>query len=194
MKERYQGRSFPVWLIFLAGLFFFQSGCDNMRNQHRYDPLEPSTFFQDERSARPLVPGVVPRGSMDMEDEFYSGRDEEGALIEDIPIPIDLALLERGRDRYDIYCSPCHGLDGYGEGMIVQRGFPAPQSFHSDRLRQAPDGYFYDVITNGFGRMFDYSYRIQPEDRWAITAYIRALQLSQFNDVNSGSESQGGGQ
>jgi hypothetical protein len=156
------------------------AACDNMRNQPRYDPLEPSTFFPDQRSARPPVPGTVPLGALDQEPEFYTGRTPEGLLLEEMPLEVSLELLQRGQERYNIYCTPCHGMDGYGEGMIVQRGFPPPQSFHTDRLRGAPDGHFYDVITNGFGRMFDYSYRIQPEDRWAIVAYIRALQLSQF--------------
>jgi mono/diheme cytochrome c family protein len=111
---------------------------------------------------------------------YTTGRTPENLLVEDMPVEITLEMLERGQERYNIYCAPCHGIDGYGEGMIVQRGFPQPQSFHTDRLRGAPDGYFYDVITNGFGRMFAYSYRVQPADRWAIVAYIRAMQLSQF--------------
>jgi hypothetical protein len=156
------------------------AACDNMRNQPRYDPLEPSTFFPDQRSARPPVVGSVARGTMEQDQEYYTGRTPDGLLIEEMPVELSLELLQRGQERYNIYCTPCHGIDGYGQGMIVQRGFPPPQSFHTDRLRGAPDGYFYDVITNGFGRMFDYSYRIQPEDRWAVVAYIRALQLSQF--------------
>jgi hypothetical protein len=156
------------------------SACENMQNQPRYDPLEASTFFADGRSARPLVPGTVPRGAVDEEPAFYTGVDEDDSLLGQNPLPITIELLERGRERYDIYCAPCHGIDGYGEGMIVQRGFPPPQSFHLDRLRQAPDGYYFLVISDGFGRMYAYDYRIKPHDRWAIIAYIRALQLSQF--------------
>jgi mono/diheme cytochrome c family protein len=100
-----------------------------------------------------------------------------------IPAPVTRQLLDRGRERFNIYCSPCHGRTGDGNGMIVQRGFPQPPSFHLDRLRSAPDGHYYDVITNGFGVMFNYAYRVKPDDRWAITAYIRALQLSRNADA-----------
>lgn len=155
------------------------TACTAMDNQPRYQPLQESTFFPDGRSARQLPAGVVPYGSLQEEDAYYTATTEDGMLLESMPVDISLELLERGRERYDIYCSPCHGLDGYGQGMIVQRGFPAPQSFHTDRLRQAPDGHYYNVITNGFGRMFAYDYRVDPEDRWAITAYIRVLQFSQ---------------
>jgi hypothetical protein len=164
--------SLALFGIVLGGLL---ASCESMTIQHRYDPLEASAFFADERSARPLIPGTVARGSLDEKDAFYTGRDEENRFLAEIPLEINSELLERGRERYDIYCAPCHGLDGYGEGMIVRRGFPAPQSFHTDRLRAAPEGYYFDVITNGFGRMYAYSYRIQPEDRWAVVAYIRAL-------------------
>jgi mono/diheme cytochrome c family protein len=170
----------PHLLPFLLLLVLPLAACENMQDQPRYDPLEASAFFPDGRSARPLVPGTVPRGALAEEPAFYSGVDEDDSLLNENPLPITLELLERGRERYDIYCSPCHGIDGYGEGMIVVRGFPPPQSFHIDRLRQAPDGYYFFVISNGFGRMFSYDYRIKPHDRWAIVAYIRALQLSQF--------------
>lgn len=156
------------------------SGCfNNMRDQPRYEPLEVSQFFSDQRSARPLVDNTVPRGALIEERVFATGRTEDGDLVEDIPAEITADLLERGQERYDIFCSPCHGFDGFGEGMIVQRGFTPPPSFHSDRLRQSPAGHYFDVITNGFGQMFSYGYRIQPDDRWAIVAYIRALQISQ---------------
>lgn len=156
------------------------SGClNNMRDQPRYEPLEVSQFFSDQRSARPLVDNTVPRGALIEERVFATGRTEDGDLVEDIPAEITADLLERGQERYDIFCSPCHGFDGFGEGMIVQRGFTPPPSFHSNRLRQSPAGHYFDVITNGFGQMFSYGYRIQPDDRWAIVAYIRALQISQ---------------
>lgn len=172
-----------------------------MSNQARFEELEASAFFPDGRSARPLVEGVVPQTQMQDSGAFYfegdevldpllaegtvenlafrTGKSPEGELLETIPVSITLATLERGRERYAIYCSPCHGLDGYGQGMIVQRGFSPPQSFHTTQLRQASPGYYFDVITNGFGRMFSYAYRVEPVDRWAIVAYIRALQLSQ---------------
>jgi mono/diheme cytochrome c family protein len=168
------------FLLLAAVMTMLLSACDDMANQHRYEPLEASLFFADGRSARPQVEGTVPRGRLDQEESYYSGMAADGQILEEAPILITIEVMERGRERYDIYCSPCHGLDGYGEGMIVQRGFPQPQSFHIDRLRTAPDGYFYIVVTDGFGRMYPYSYRIQPEDRWAIVAYIRALQLSQY--------------
>lgn len=159
---------------------FFLSGCiNNMHDQPRYEPLEVSQFFSDRRSARPLVENTVPRGALVEDQVFATGRTEDGDLVGDIPIEISAELLERGQERYDIFCSPCHGFDGFGEGMIVQRGFAPPPSFHSDRLRQAPAGHYFDVITNGFGQMFGYAYRIRPGDRWAIVAYIRALQISQ---------------
>jgi mono/diheme cytochrome c family protein len=167
-------------LLMIAILAFALTACDNMRDQPRYDPLEPSTFFADQRSVRLSVPGTVPQGAADQSQEYFTGRTSEELLLEEMPVQATVEMMERGQERYNIYCAPCHGIDGYGEGMIVQRGFPPPQSLHTDRLRGAPDGHFYDVITNGFGRMFDYSYRIQPDDRWAIVAYIRAMQLSQF--------------
>lgn len=170
---------FTLKLFALAAVLVIMTGCDAMDNQPRYQPLQESSFFPDGRSARPLPAGVVTYGALEEQDDYYTGMTEDGMLIETIPVEITLEMLERGRERYDIFCSPCHGLDGYGQGMIVQRGFPAPQSFHIDRLRQAPDGHFYNVITNGFGRMFPYDYRVPPDDRWAITAYIRVLQFSQ---------------
>jgi hypothetical protein len=166
------------WLALVLAIFIL-TGCTAMDVQPRYQPLQESTFFLDGRASRPLPPGTVPYGSLVEEDAYYTGLTEDGMLVETIPVEITLELLERGRERYDIFCSPCHGLDGYGQGMVVQRGFPAPQSFHIDRLRQAPDGHYYNVITNGFGRMYSYDYRVPYNDRWAITAYIRVLQFSQ---------------
>lgn len=130
-----------------------------MKYQPRHDPMEASSFFEDGQSARPLVEGTVARGRLDAPPRKFNGV--------------------RGRERYDIYCRPCHGAAGYGDGMIVQRGFRAPPSFHLDRLRSAPDAYWYDVITRGFGAMPDYGSLIVPEDRYAIVDYVRALQRSQ---------------
>ncbi len=155
------------------------SACrQDMHDQPRYKPLAGSPFFEDGRASRPLVEGTVPRGYAKMDEHLYTGK-SNGRLAETFPFPITRPILERGRERYDIFCAPCHGRDGYGEGMIIQRGFRQPPSLHTDRLRQAPVGHFFEVITNGFGTMYGYASRIRPEDRWAIIAYIRALQLSQ---------------
>jgi mono/diheme cytochrome c family protein len=129
-------------------------------------------------ASRPLIQYTVARGHLDEDDAFYSGKIGTN-LVETFPFPITRAVLERGRERFDIYCSPCHGRTGEGNGMIVQRGFPPPPSYHIDRLRQAPVGHFYDVITHGYGIMYSYAARVDPADRWAIAAYIRALQKSQ---------------
>jgi mono/diheme cytochrome c family protein len=138
-----------------------------MRVQKRYETDSPAALWRDGTSSRPLPDGVVPRGQ----------ADEDAALS--APPPVTMALLERGRERYAIDCSPCHGLSGYGDGIIVSRGFPAPPSYHQPRLRQASAGHMVDVITHGFGVMYPYAARVEPRDRWAIAAYLRALQLSQ---------------
>jgi len=164
---------------FLLGLALAGSACrQDMHDQPRYKPLAGSAFFEDGRASRPLVEGTIPRGYVKTDEHLYTGK-VNGRLAETFPFPITRPVLERGRERYDIFCAPCHGRDGYGEGIIVQRGFRRPPSFHTERLRQAPVGHFFDVITNGFGTMYGYASRIRPEDRWAIVAYVRALQLSQ---------------
>ena len=141
-------------------------------------PLERSDFFRDnEMASRPLVPFTVARGQLNQDEAFYTGKIGTN-LVEEFPFPITGRILERGRERFDIYCAPCHARTGEGNGMIVQRGFPVPPSYHIDRLRQAPPGYFVDVITRGYGIMYSYGDRVQPPDRWAIAAYNRALQLS----------------
>lgn len=163
-----------ILLLFLAG------GCrQEMADQPSYRPFQPSAFFEDGRSARPLVPGTIPRGYLRTDAPLYTGK-SGGEFVETFPFPITRAVLERGQERYNIFCAPCHDRVGSGQGMIVQRGFPRPTSYHTPRLREAPVGYFFDVITNGFGKMYDYASRIPPRDRWAIVAYIRALQLSQY--------------
>jgi hypothetical protein len=154
-------------------------GCRlDMHLQPKYKPLDPSTFFDDGRSARPAVPGTVARGHLRIDEHLYAGK-VNGVLEDTFPFPITRDVLDRGRERYNIYCSPCHDYTGSGRGMIVQRGFPAPPSYHIERLRNAPVGHFFDVITNGYGAMYSYASRVSPDDRWAIVAYIRALQLSQ---------------
>ena len=154
-----------------------------MADQPRYEPLSRSTFFDDGRAARPLVEGTVARGQLRSDAPLYTGK-EEGKWVDTFPFPVTLAVLSRGQQRFNIFCAPCHDRVGTGQGTIVRRGYRAPSSFHIDRLRQAANGYIYDVITNGFGAMPDYAAQVQPGDRWAIVAYIRALQLSQNVPVN----------
>jgi mono/diheme cytochrome c family protein len=149
-----------------------------MHDQPRYKPLARSEFYPDHRSARPLVTGTVARGELREDEALYTGKAGK-EFVTTFPFPVTPAVLERGRERFEIYCTPCHGRLGNGEGMVVQRGFKHPPSFHIDRLRAAPPGYFYDVMTNGFGAMSDYTAQVPVNDRWAIAAYIRALQLSQ---------------
>lgn len=150
-------------------------GCDNMRNDNRYKPLEKSDFFEDGSSSRPLVKGTVPRGHLEADDHLYRGK-VDGKHVETFPFPITEDIMKRGQERYNIYCAVCHDGEGTGNGMVVQRGFKKPLPFHEERLQKAPVGYFFDVMTNGFGTMSSYKGEIKPEDRWAIAAYIRALQ------------------
>jgi len=149
-----------------------------MQVQPRYNPYDASNFYGDSRSARTPVPGTIARGQLHLDELLFTGK-VDGKEADVFPFPITRADLNRGRERFNIYCSPCHDVTGSGRGMIVLRGFPQPPSFHIDRLRQAPVGHFFDVMTNGLGVMYSYSYRVSPEDRWRIAAYIRALQLSQ---------------
>jgi hypothetical protein len=148
-----------------------------MHNQPKYRGLRPSTFFADGSSARPLVEGTIARGTLEDDDAFYTGK-VDSAMVKEFPFPIDEKVLDRGQERYNIYCSPCHDRTGSGNGIVVQRGFKQPPSYHIERLRQADVGYFFDVITNGFGAMPDYRAQVAPRDRWAIIAYIRALQYA----------------
>jgi cbb3-type cytochrome c oxidase subunit III len=168
---------FKAWGWFFCCLWLV--ACQQqMADQPRYKPLAKSDFFGDERSARPLVDGTVARGELRADEQYYTGK-VNGQLADTFPFPVTKDVLLRGQNRYDIFCSPCHDRIGTGQGMIVQRGFRAPPSYHIDRLRQAPVGHFFDVMTHGFGIMPDYAAQISPKDRWAIVAYIRALQLSQ---------------
>lgn len=150
----------------------------DMFNQPRYKTYAADTFFADGASARPLPPHVVPKGAANLDTEYFTGKTDDGKLLESFPAPVTAEMLERGRQRFEIYCSVCHGSTGEGNGMIVQRGFPAPPSLHIDRLRNAPPGYVFDVITNGHGVMYSYASRVNVPDRWAVAAYIRTLQLS----------------
>ncbi|MFH1568051.1 MAG: cytochrome c [Gemmatimonadota bacterium] len=156
-------------------------GCDlrqAMYDQEKVEPLEASAFFTDGRSARDPVPGTVARGQLRLDSGLYTGK-VNGAYLTVSPVAVDHALLERGRERYEIYCSPCHDRTGRGNGMVVQRGFKQPPSYHDERLREVPIGYLYDVITNGFGAMYGYASRLAVPDRWAVAGYVRALQFSQ---------------
>jgi mono/diheme cytochrome c family protein len=155
-----------------------------MHDQPKYEPLEASAFFDNGASARPLVAGTVARGELKLDTHLQTGR-VGGELAGTFPFAIDARALDRGQERYDIYCAPCHDLAGTGRGMIVQRGYRPPPSFHIERLREAPPGHFFDVITNGFGAMPDYRGPIAPADRWAIIAYIRALQLTRHPEAAS---------
>ena len=155
-----------------------------MHDQPRYEPFEESDFFSDGQASRLQIEGTVARGQLQEDSLFYQGLDGDGQLLGALPIELDATALARGRELFDIYCSPCHDRTGSGNGMIVQRGFKRPESFHSTRLRQSPPGYFFQVMTNGFGEMSAYSAMVEPHERWAVTAYIRALQLSQALPAN----------
>jgi mono/diheme cytochrome c family protein len=159
----------------VAACFLFLSGCQlkqDMANQPKARPLSPSEFFDDGRSERPLLENTVARGAL-ADDALFVPKDSNN-----FPLPVNQELLERGEERYQIFCTPCHGLQGDGNGLIAMRGMKHPPSYHQDRLRQVPNGYLYDVVTNGFGAMLGYSAQIPPRDRWAIISYVRALQLS----------------
>lgn len=167
-------------LALLALCLPFGVACrSDMQNQPKYLPLQPSGFFANGTSSRPLVDGTVARGSIVTPTPWSSGKDAAGNFVREAPVPVTDDLVARGHERYDIYCSPCHDRTGAGGGMIVLRGYKRPPSLHIERLREAADGYFFDVITNGFGTMPNYAQQIPIADRWAITTYIRALQLSQ---------------
>jgi len=167
------------FLLLLAGLALLAGCRQDMHDQPKYKPFAKSNFWPDERSARPLVDGTVARGKLKTDTRMWKGRNPDGTFVNEFPMPVTKALLERGQQRFNIYCTPCHGRAGDGEGMVVQRGFKHPPTYHSDRLRQQPVGYIYDVVTNGFGAMVSYASRVPVEDRWAITAYVRVLQFSQ---------------
>jgi mono/diheme cytochrome c family protein len=192
-------RVLRVSALSLAVLFL--GACrQDMHDQPKYIPLRPSDFFADGRSERPLIEGTVARGHLDDDAAYFEGKGADGKPAADFPFPITKEVIERGQSRFNIYCAPCHDRLGNGDGMIVRRGFRKPPSYHIDRLRTVPNGYIYDVISNGFGAMPDYAAQVAPRDRWAIVAYIRALQLSQnasLNDVPAearGQLQQGGAQ
>jgi mono/diheme cytochrome c family protein len=175
-------------LLAVAPLALFaQAGCEreDMHNQPRKEWLEPSEFFADGMAARPPVEGTVSTSHLLSTSPLLTTRAPGGGYVQTYPLEITRGALERGRQRYQIYCSMCHGDTGYGDGMIVQRGFVPPPSLHIERLRTAPPGYFVEVITNGFGAMYSYNDRVPPEDRWKIAAYVKTLQLAQGADLAS---------
>jgi mono/diheme cytochrome c family protein len=170
------GRERQLLMVFCLLIL---AGCrQDMHNQPKYRPLRPSTFFADHSSSRPIVEGTVARGALNDDEALFTGK-VGGAPVTEMPFEITEADVNRGQERFNIYCTPCHDQTGNGRGMVVQRGYRQPPSFHIERLKQAPAGYFFDVMTNGFGAMPDYRAQVSPRDRWRIVAYIRALQLTQ---------------
>jgi len=174
-------------MIPVAACLLLLTGCHlDMWRQPKVKPLQQSDFFADGMASRPLVAHTVARGQLREDDAYYTGV-SNGKLVNTFPFPMTKEDILRGQERFNIYCSPCHGRLGDGKGMIAQRGLALvrqPASYHTDRLRKMPVGHFYDVITNGFGVMYSYAQRVEPDDRWRIAAYIRALQLSQHATVN----------
>lgn len=169
-------------LAALAGGLLSAACRQDMHDQPRYKPFAQSDFFRDDRSVRVPVEGTVARGQLREDARFYTGKDG-AAFTGEFPLPVDAGLVARGRERFDIYCAPCHGQTGRGDGMVVRRGYRRPPTFHQDRLRNEKPGYLFDVMTNGFGAMPDYAAQVPVRDRWAIVAYIRALQLSQHATI-----------
>ena len=194
-------------LITLAVFSLIAAGCRyDMQDQPRYKVYKQSTFFSDQRASRDLTAGTVARGQLHDDKAFYTGKianpnpnaqvqtttDASGNTlvasfpndIDEFPVPLTKELIDRGQNRFNIYCIVCHGPSGNGDGMVVRRGFPKPPTYHDDRLRNAPVGHFFDVMTNGWGKMNSYAAQIPPADRWAIAAYIRALQMAQSPEAN----------
>jgi mono/diheme cytochrome c family protein len=199
MKKQTDKKRIFIFAFCLLPFAFLSSACrEDMQNQPKYRPYRQSTFFKDGESGRQPIEGTVARGHLKDDVQFYTGKTTGSAstaqsdatsefqgFTNSFPREVTEETLKRGEERYNIYCSVCHDRSGYGEGMVVRRGYKKPPTFHSDRLRQAPVGYLFDVITNGFGAMPDYAAQIQPKDRWAIVAYLRALQLSQNTNVDA---------
>jgi len=186
----------------IIGLMLISVGCRyDMQDQPRYKAFKKSEFFSDDKAMRDLPEGTVARGFLRENKAFYTGKKENAETIapaettidatgntlvasfpdaiEEFPLPVTKELLDRGEQRYKVFCIVCHGPVGNGDGMVVRRGFSKPPTYHDDRLRNAPVGHFYDVMTNGWGKMNSYASQIPPADRWAIVAYIRTLQISQ---------------
>jgi len=175
--------SVPKQIMFLLPILLTWSCRRDMQDQPKYKPLGQNSFFADGRDARPIPAGAIARDELNDEDPVHTGA-QNGKFLETIPLPLTAALLERGHNRFDIFCSPCHGRLGDGYGMVRQRGFWIPANLHTGRLRAVPPGYIYQVIKNGYGAMPDHGDQIPVRDRWAIVAYVRALQLSQNANVS----------
>ena len=171
-----RGRALVAWVA----LSLVLAACgQNMADQPRVGAYQATPFLEGGTSMQPLPDGVVPRGYGDVDPAFFTGQGPDGSQLSELPIDLSVDLLLRGQERYGIYCAVCHGYDGRGDGVAVQRGFPQPASFQEQRLLDASVGYVFGAVTNGFGRMYPYASRIPAEDRWAIAAYVKALQLSQ---------------
>ena len=169
----------PFLMLFAGSMLCALTGCrQDMFDQPKSSPLGPSDFFEDGAASRPIPPHTVARNQLDADEAFNAGMIGTN-LVTTFPFPVTGAVLRRGRECYEIDCVPCHGETGDGNGIVVERGFPAPPSYNIQRLRDAPAGHFFDVMTRGYGVMYSYAARVTPADRWAIAAYIRALQLSQ---------------
>jgi hypothetical protein len=164
--------------VSLTGVVLLAGCRQDMHNQPKFVPQRGTTFFADGRSARPQVENTVARGQLHEDSYFYTGM-TNGAEGSNMPFPVTMDVLQRGQERYNIYCTPCHSRVGNGQGMIVERGYAKAGNFHTPRLQAAPLGHFFNVMTNGYGAMPDYSAQLTPADRWAVVAYIKALQLSQ---------------
>jgi mono/diheme cytochrome c family protein len=178
-RREARGRMSVSGKLVAACLLVVAAGCrQDMHNTPTAQPLRESHFVKGVSSARPLVEGTIARGTLQDDAAFFTGK-SDAVLVNALPFPLTADVLDRGEQRYNIYCAPCHGVSGNGDGMIVKRGYRQPPSYHVERLRTAPLGHYYDVMTNGFGAMPDYRAQIAPRDRWAIAAYVRALQLSQ---------------
>ena len=172
--------------LLLLGSTMVLSACGfrlDMHVQPKVKPLRQSDFWEDGRASRPLIPGTIARGEARLDTYYYTGMVAANKPGDYLPFPATKAVLERGEERFNIYCTPCHSRLGDGNGMIVQRGYRRPPSFHDPKLLNAPLGHFFDVMTNGFGAMPDYAAQVTPTDRWNIAAYIRALQLSQHSTM-----------
>jgi hypothetical protein len=168
----------PGLLVALTAAVLLGGCRQDMHNQPKFIPLRESLFYADHRSARPIPEGTVARGYVGDDDLLQTGK-VDGQDTSEFPFPVTPDVMARGQERYNIFCSPCHDRTGRGNGMVVRRGYRQPPSYHIDRLRQAPVGHFFDVMTNGFGAMPDYRAQVPVRDRWAIIAYIRALQASE---------------
>jgi mono/diheme cytochrome c family protein len=183
MKFFTRVRPFTIAALLLSLALATLSCTLSMRDQPRYEPFEESTLFADRASVRPRIADTVARGQLHLDEHLYAGR-VNGDFAETFPFTVTLATLERGQERYNIFCSPCHDLVGSGHGIVTEYGMEAPPSFHDPDLRDEPAGYYFTIITEGTRVMPSYGERIPPEDRWAIIAYIRALQLSQNADTS----------